>query len=188
MAPRPFLRIESENAPPRRSGAGVTQSRPDLAMAFTMEPAGGEYGADLHRERVIGHRAGWPAPPRWCFGPRGLAPVNSGTADPPHAADRREAIRPAVHRRDNLAHGLSLRRAKGRWASRIAIFSCNRSRSISAAPSFGLQAVVLQFFARGGFRGQRRLAGGEKGVTPPAQRRRCHTQGTGDGLEVFATQ
>jgi hypothetical protein len=79
-----MLAHQSENAPPRRSGAGVTQSRPDLAMAFTMEPAGGEYGADLHRERVIGHRAGWPAPPRWCFGPRGLAPVDSGTADPPH--------------------------------------------------------------------------------------------------------
>ena len=61
--------------------------------------------------------------------------INAGTGEPPDPANRRQAIQLAADRRGGAAHDLSLRRTKGRFASRRAIFSFNKSRSISAAPS-----------------------------------------------------
>jgi len=43
-------------------------------------------------------------------------------------------------------------------------------------PKPGFQPVTFQFFARREFCRQCRLTGGEKGVTPTRQCRRCHTE------------
>src|SRR3954465_5626266 len=61
--------------------------------------------------------------------------IYARAGEPPHPADRGQAVRFAADRRDGAAHGVRLRRAKGRLASSRAIFSFSRARSISAAPS-----------------------------------------------------
>ncbi len=121
----------------RGAGPGMTQPCPHLAMPLAMERAGGKDAldrpGDRGRQRVVRHRAERPAPlrRRWH---RQMA-INPRAGEPPHAADRGQAVRLAGDRREGAAHGVRLRRAKGRSASRIAIFSFKRSRSISAAPS-----------------------------------------------------
>ena len=149
MVPRPTRRADPsrrqqiilahqpKHPPQRGPDCGMSQPCPDLAMTFAMERAGGQHGTDRRRQRVVGHRARWSAPPRWrCVGPRRRrVAINPGSGEPPDPADCRHAIRLAVDRRNSPAHGLSLRRPKGRLASRMAIFSSSRSRSINAAPS-----------------------------------------------------
>src|SRR6185437_10292082 len=102
-------------------------------MALAMERAGGEHGLDRCGQRSIRQRA-HRSTPSWCRGRSALA-VNARAGNAPSTADRRQPIRFAGYRRSHLAHGLNVRRDKGRLASSTAIFSCKRSRSISAAPS-----------------------------------------------------
>src|SRR5215208_6884616 len=112
----------------------MPQSRPDLAMPLAMERAGGKHAPDRRRQRLIRHRAERPAPVhRRRRG--GQVTIHARASQPPPPADCGQAVGFAGDRRDDAAHGLRLRRAKGRPASRRAIFSCSRSRSISAAPS-----------------------------------------------------
>src|SRR5919199_271363 len=113
----------------------MAQPGPNLAMAFAMERAGGENGANGRCQRLIGHRPNRPAPPwlggwRW----RPMA-IDARAGEAPDTTDHGQPIRFAAHRRDGPAHRLGLPRAKGRLVSSRAIFSFSRSRSISAAPS-----------------------------------------------------
>src|SRR4051812_24983706 len=85
------------------------------------------------RVMIIRHRAERPAPLRRRRG--GEMAIHARAGELPYTADRGQAVRFAGDRRDDTAHGLRLRRAKGRPASSRAIFSFSRSRSISAAPS-----------------------------------------------------
>src|SRR4051794_26732696 len=119
----------------RGAGAGMPQSRPDLAVPLAMERAGGKHAPDRYRQRLIRHRTARPAPLRRRWRRGGQVTIHARAGEPPHPADRGQAIRFAGNRRDSPAHGLRLRRAKGRPASSRAIFSFSRSRSISAAPS-----------------------------------------------------
>jgi hypothetical protein len=108
------------------------------------------------------------------------------------ARQRRQPIGFAGYRRSHLAHDLNVRRDKGRLASSTAIFSCSRSRSISAAPSLAFSrslsssSPVADFVAKDTTLGC--LAGGEKCIAPPAQRRRRDAETARDGLKVFAPQ
>ncbi len=115
--------------------------RPHLAMTFAVERAGGEDGARVATSSAasdMAHGPDRPAPLR-CRGPRrGTMAVDAGSGEPPGAADRGPAIRFAADRRDGPAHGVRRGRPKGRWLSKIAIFSCSKSRSINASPSLAL--------------------------------------------------
>ena len=53
---------------------------------------------------------------------------------------------------------------------------------------FDLEPIALQFLARRGLRGQRRLAGRQERVALAAERGGGYAKTSGDGLEVFATQ
>src|SRR5262245_4337005 len=122
-------------------------------MALTMERAGGEHGLDRCGQRGIRQRAHRSTPSR-CRGRQRAVAVNAGAGDVPGTADRRQPIGFAGYQRSNLAHGLNVRRDKGRLASSTAIFSCSRSRSISAAPSLAFSrslsssSPVADFVAR----------------------------------------
>src|SRR5215469_6174688 len=117
----------------------MTQSRPDLAVAFAMKGTGRQHAADHRCQRFVGHRSHGSAPSWRGIERCGLMAVDPGSGKPPNATDRRQAIRFASGRRGDKAHGLSLRRAKGRPVSKMAIFSLSRSRSISAVPSRALR-------------------------------------------------
>src|SRR3954471_23834386 len=120
----------------RGAGPGMAQSCPHLAVSFAMERAGGKHTPDRRRQRLIRHRAERPAPLRHRRRRGGQVAIHARAGEPPYTADRGHAVWFAGDRRNGAAHGLRLRRAKGRLASRMAIFSFSRSRSISAAPSF----------------------------------------------------
>src|SRR3954467_703495 len=111
----------------------MAQPCPDLAMAFAMERAGGENSANGRTQRLIGHRPNWPAPLRWGGWRWRPMAIDAGAREAPDTTDPGQSIRPAAHRRDGPAHRLGVRRAKGRLASRSAIFSFSRSRSINVA-------------------------------------------------------
>src|SRR3954447_20457155 len=112
----------------------MTQSRPDLAVPLAMERASGKHAPDRRRQRLIRHCTERPAPLR-CRRRGAEMAIHARAGELPHPADRGQAVRFAGDRRHGAAHGLRLRRTKGRPASRRAIFSFSRSRSISAAPS-----------------------------------------------------
>src|SRR5262249_33750216 len=103
-----FPAHQSKPPPQRAPDCAMSQPCPDLAMAFAMERAGGQHGTDRRRQRIVGHRAGWSAPPRWrCVGPWWrLMTVNCGSGKPP---DRQTAAKPyirlAADRRNSPAHG-----------------------------------------------------------------------------------
>src|SRR6478609_4273561 len=113
----------------------MTQSGPHLAVPLAVERTGGKHAPDRRRQCLVRHRAERPAPLRYRRRRSGQVAIHTRTGEPPYTADRGHAVRFAGNWRDDAAHGLRLPRAKGRPASSRAIFSCNRSRSISAAPS-----------------------------------------------------
>ena len=93
---------------------GAAQPHPDLAIAFAMKRAGSEHIADRLQKL---HPAWRRRAPRATALSR-LAATAVGSAapwQPPDAADPRHPIRCAGGRRDTLAHGFRLRRAKGRF-------------------------------------------------------------------------
>src|SRR3954453_24035591 len=111
------------------------QNGPHLAVPLAVERTGGKHAPDRRRQCLVRHRAERPAPLRHRRRRGGQVAIHTRTGEPPYTADRGHAVRFAGDRRDDAAHGLRLRRAKGRPASSRATFSFSRSRSISAAPS-----------------------------------------------------
>src|SRR3954466_1796785 len=148
---QPILAHQSQHPPPRGAYAAVSQPGPDLAMALAMERAVGQHGADRLAQQSIRYWPGWSTPERLRWGRRCLIAIDPRTGDPPDPADRCQTVGVAADWRNRPAHGLSLRRAKGRFASRMAIFSCNRSRSISASPSFAFSRSLASSSPLEGF-------------------------------------
>src|SRR6478735_3583542 len=143
----------------------MTQSCPDLAVPLAMERTGGKHAPDRRRQCLIRHRAERPAPLRRRRHRGGEMAIHARAGEPPHTADCGQAVRFAGNRRDEAAHGLRLPRAKGRPASRRAIFSFSRSRSISAAPSLA--------FSRSLSSSSPVVARVVRAASPPARKASC---------------
>jgi len=116
----------------------------------------------------------------------GLVAVDARPRDPPEATDHGQPIR-ARPLTGELAQRLDLRRTKGRLASRKAILSYSRSRSIKAVPRFAfnrslsspspvLGVVVSAASPRGG-----------EDISPTTQCRRRHAQASRNRFEALAT-
>ena len=167
---------------------GVAQPGPDLAVPLAVEGAGGEHGADRLHQRRVRHRPDRARAPRRRRARRRAVPVDGGPRRPPDPAHPGQAVGPAAAGRDGPAHGLDLRRAKGRPPSRAAIFASSSSCVEQHLAEPRLQPLALQRLAVGGPGRQARLAGGQEGVAPAAQRRRGHAQRARDRLQVLAPQ
>ena len=152
-----------------------------------MKRAGGQHAADRRKQRAVRHRAHRPGTPGRCRGRRRQVPINARAGNAPHPAHRGQPVAATADRRDGLAHGARLSRAKGRLASRSAIFSCNRSRSISAAPSLAFSRS-LSSSSPARRLAQRSLTGGQERFTPAAQGRRRHAQAARHRFEILAAQ
>ena len=127
------LAHQPEHPAQRGAGSGMTQSCPDLAMP---SPWNG-LAASTPRIAVVSASSDIaPSGPRRCaqrVGAAGQVAIHTRAGEPPDPADRGQAVRFAGDRRDSAAHGLRLRRAKGRrppgWRS-----SRSAGRARSAPP------------------------------------------------------
>ena len=89
--------------------------------------------------RPARHRASaQPGPDAAAVGPRGKMAIDGGARCAPDPADTGKAVGLVGHGRDGPAHGLGLRRPKGRSLSRAATFSASSSRSSITSPSLAL--------------------------------------------------
>src|ERR1700722_19461727 len=164
---QPMLAHQPEYPSTGGANALVAQPGPDLAMTFAMEPAGGQHHADFLHQNCIWHRAGRSRTSGRRRGYWQLMAINAGAGDSPDPADRGQTVWPAADRRNGPAHRLGLRRPKGRLASSIAIFSCNRSRSISAAPSFAFSRSLSSSSPLAGFVASAASPAARKASRPP---------------------
>ena len=132
FAQSPFPAHEPQNPRPASLDTLVSQARPDLAIAFAVEPALGDHYPDLPDQLRVGHRPLWPRAKPWqrisrC---RLQIPVHTGPAQPPDPAYPRNAVSLARGDRDDGAHRFDLWRPKGRPASTFVIFSTRSSLSM----------------------------------------------------------
>ena len=126
------LAHQPQHPAPGGAGATMAQPGPDLAMPLAMEGAGGQHRPDRLQEVGIWHRSPRPGGRGGVDGAG--ARCDRGSSGQLPDRHTHYTVGPAAHRRDRPAHGFDRRRAKGRPASRAAIFSCSRSRSIKASP------------------------------------------------------
>jgi len=181
------LAHQAQHAAFRGPDAGDAQPRPDLVRALAMEGAVVKHAADLLYERGIGDRPSRPRATRQYGRRRHAVPVDGGAGHSPDPADAGDAIGYRAAGRGRTAHGLDLRRAKGRPACRAVILASRSSRSSSISPSRALRRA-FQFLAVGGARGKAGLASGEEGLSPAAQRRGRDAKRVRDRLQILAAQ
>lgn len=130
------LAHQPQDAPFRGPQAGEAQPGPDLAIAFAVKRAGFQDAADFRNQLRVGH---WPlgtstAP----IGPgrRMAGAIDRGPGHAPGPAHGGDPVGSVRGGRDVPAHGLDLRRAKGRPASRRAILPSSSSLSRVSSPTF----------------------------------------------------
>src|SRR4051794_15817616 len=136
------LAHQSSDPSGRGADAGMAQAGPDLAVALAMQARAEDLGADALEQLGIGagpdRAAAGRTGRRFGAGRRAIA-VHRGTGEMSDAGDPGQAVGPAGGRREDLAHRLDLRRAKGRPPSRAAIFYSSSSLAMVISPSLALR-------------------------------------------------
>src|SRR5919205_3894198 len=133
-----ILAHEAQHPPLRGPDPSHAQPGPNLPVSLAMEGTGREDPPNGLQQVSIGHGPDRARPARRGGGRWPMVSIDAGAGHLPGSTDRGQAIGPAAHGRAGPAHGRDLRRAKGRPASRAAIFSARRSRSIRTSPSLAL--------------------------------------------------
>src|SRR5918996_1099539 len=122
--------------------AGEAQPRPDLAMALAVEGTRSEQRADRLDQRLVRHRSDRTRPSP---GTRLLASAMSiqrRARYAPEPGHPQGAVGSAGGGRGPAAHGLDLRRAKGRPASRCSILVASSSLAMVRSPTLALRRPI----------------------------------------------
>ena len=125
-----------------RADAGEAQSCPDFAVALAVEGARGQQLADRVDQGRVGHRSerARPTPGAWFVVP--AMTIQRGPRRAPDPGHPKNAVGPVRGGRSHHAHGLDLRRAKGRPVSSCSIFTSSSSLAMVRSPTFAFRRPI----------------------------------------------
>jgi hypothetical protein len=187
----PAWRLESmragqaQDAPLGGADAGEAQSCPDSPVALTMERAVGQQLANRFHQGLVRYGPDRTRSPPGAWFVASAMTIQRGPRRAPDPGHLEDTIGSVPGGRDLAAHGLDLRRAKGRPASRCSIFTASNSFGHGQIPDLGLEAADLHVATIGGPGLQRRLASGQEGVAPGAQLGRRHSEVARHQLQIL---
>ena len=183
-----MLARQAQDAALGGADAGEAQPCPDLPVALTVERALGQQLADRLDQRLVGHRPerARPAPRAWFVA--SAMTIQRGPRCAPDPGHPQDPVRPVGGGRDLAAHGLDLRRAKGRPRLQALDLGLEQLVGHGQVTDLGLEAADLEVTAIGWPGLQRRLARRQEGVAPSAQLRRRHPQLPRHQLQILAAQ